>query len=419
MNRRAILVLLLALTTLGTVLATPDSADAAGLAMLRQAGSEVALGLGTPDTGITANPSVTMRASSGTPAAHGPAACHPGPESPAQVKWNPGHYVTLPYEPARKATYMREVLDELEAHPVLRGVQKRYTWAELEPTEGHYDFSSIERDLALLSSKNKRLVILLQIKAFSETMQALPQYLEAAVYEGGSFELEIRADGNFRERARQGRNIKLWNAHVRDRLVLLACALGTRLNPHPNLEAVALTETAVGQAREPLTAPQLAGFFDGLVTVQRAFRRAFPNTVTLQFVNYPRSHIVPLVQQITAFGAGVGGPDVFLDDPGLHGGAYKLYPDLAGVVPLAPSVQPENYVARRHRGAFQPPPPRELYDFARAQLHANYLFWTRRLTRTERPWIEVLNLLRSPGFPTDPAGGLATVCPKVFGRCAS
>lgn len=339
------------------------------------------------------------------------------PDQPRQVKWHPGHYITLPSGQGNDPSFMRDALNELEGNAALRGIQKRYSWAQLEPTKDRYDFSGIEKDLELLAARGKQLVVLLQLKTFSKDHESIPEYLKTEAYDGGTFELDVRADGNFRKNARTGSGLKLWHPAVRERLIALACAMGRELNEQPHLEAVAITETAIGQPRVALTREQVDGYFDSLVAVHRAWRVAFPNTVTLQFVNYPRSHIEAFTKAITGFGAGVGGPDTFLADRGLEAGAYKLYPALAGVVPLAPSVQPENYAARQHRGPRNPPSPEEIYDFARTRLSANYIFWTRRLVGTDQPWFDVLKFIQSPAFPRDPAGGLAAACPRAFESC--
>ena len=116
-------------------------------------------------------------------------------------------------------------------------------------------------------------------------------------------------------------------------------------------------------------------------------------------------------------GVGLGGPDIFAEDPGLVRGVYPYYPTLAGTIPLAPSVQHENYYTRRHRGPPDAPSVEELYRFARDKLKANYLFWTRRLVPPEKPYARVLEMLDSPAFPKDPAGGLNTACPIVYRAC--
>ncbi|WP_049785340.1 hypothetical protein [Nitrosomonas sp. Is79A3] len=83
--------------------------------------------------------------------------------------------------------YMAAVYNELKSTPALRGVQIRYTWAELKTSYGVYDFTSIEQRLSELSTQNKRLVILLQLKSFNLRMALAPDYLKAGIYDGGVF----------------------------------------------------------------------------------------------------------------------------------------------------------------------------------------------------------------------------------------
>ncbi|HQY22982.1 MAG TPA: glycoside hydrolase, partial [Gammaproteobacteria bacterium] len=100
------------------------------------------------------------------------------------IKWHPGHYYTIMGN-KNNSTYMAEVYNELKSTPALRGVQIRYTWAELETSYGVYDFTSIEQRLSELSTQNKRLVILLQLKSFNLRMALAPDYLKAGIYDGG------------------------------------------------------------------------------------------------------------------------------------------------------------------------------------------------------------------------------------------
>ena len=48
------------------------------------------------------------------------------------------------------------------AHPSIVGAQLKYTWRELEPAQGRYDFRAIRRDLAFLKRHDKRLFLQLQ-----------------------------------------------------------------------------------------------------------------------------------------------------------------------------------------------------------------------------------------------------------------
>ncbi|MEE4608954.1 MAG: hypothetical protein V2L15_08700, partial [Desulfobacteraceae bacterium] len=288
-----------------------------------------------------------------------------------------------------------------------------------EKREGVYDFSQIENDLARLASRDKRLVILLQTKSFKTGVAAAPGYLRAAQYDGGEFAINIGQKDAGTSKAQTGANIKLWNPHVRNRLAALMRAMGEHFNSHPHLEAVALTETAMGQPVAPISGDLQKHYFDNLLEIHREMRRVFPNTVTLQFVNYPRSILKDFIGGLAEAGVGLGGPDIFPEDPGLVRGVYPYYPKLAGTIPLAPSVQHENYYTRRHRGPPDAPSVEELYRFGRDRLKANYLFWTRRLVPPEKPYARVLEMLDSPAFPDDPAGGLNAACPMVYPACVN
>jgi len=152
--------------------------------------------------------------------------------------------------------------------------------------------------------------------------------------------------------------------------------------------------------------------------VNKEMRNVFINTVTIQFTNYPRGILPWFVNDLKVNGIGLGGPDVFLEDKGLLQGVYPYYSQVAGDIPLAPSVQHQNYLTRTHNGdTSNPPTVEELYRFARDNLHANYLFWTRRVYPDSAPYLKVLEMFDSPSFPKDPAGGLATGCPKVYASC--
>ncbi len=311
------------------------------------------------------------------------------------VKWHPGHYVTLMSGLAPDPAHMEEVIAEMQEYPI-RGAQIRYTWAELEPTRGQYDFSRIERDLGLLAAGGKQLFILLQTKQFGAST-ALPPYLDDEF--DGTFAFANSSGG--------GRNIKLWDWRVRATLIALCRRLGQAFNAHPALEGLALTETALGQPSEiGISAEQKQQFFSNLLLVNAALRQAFPNTVTMQFTNYPRDMLPGFVTGLRDMGAAMGGPDILLDDPGLNSGVYPYYEALAGLVPLGPSVQSEDYKARTHNGPHDPPAIDELYRVGRDQLHANYLFWTRVAYPNDNPWTTVLEYMRAPAFPADIAGGL-------------
>ena len=79
--------------------------------------------------------------------------------TPGSVNWHPGHYYAIMSSGKNKPDYLQQVYSELKDTPSLRGMQVRYSWAELEKSFGVYDFTSIEERLAELAVQNKRLII--------------------------------------------------------------------------------------------------------------------------------------------------------------------------------------------------------------------------------------------------------------------
>ena len=198
--------------------------------------------------------------------------CGSGLAAPPAVKWHPGHYVLAGNGPISS--------DLLFEH--FRGVQKRYAWSDLEPAKGRYDFSEIRSDLALLEPHGKQLVIQVQYKAFGKGQRRVPGYVQGPQYGGGVY------------RARSGSfDPVLWNVHVGERMDALFAALGKELDSHPGVEAVVLPETSPSASLDkhpqsgvdPYTVPiYVAALKDRMM----ALRRAFPNTVVIQYANFPQ-----------------------------------------------------------------------------------------------------------------------------------
>ncbi|SFE80303.1 glycoside hydrolase [Nitrosomonas sp. Nm166] len=328
------------------------------------------------------------------------------------VKWHPGHYYSLMEHGKNSSWYLSMVYRELKATPALRGIQIRYSWAELEPTEGVYDFSQIAKRLSELSAINKRLIIMLDMRTFDHLEEFVPDYIKTSTYEGGVF----LYDSVIKDR--QGHNIKLWNPLVHDRLVALIRELGERFNSDPHFEGIGITETAIGDPVKPLSSTQINGYYENMLSLQQQMRNYFPNTVTFQFTNYPRPILESFIGKLEEMGTGLGGPDTFLEEPGLlfprkpHG-VYHYYPKLSGIVPLTPSVMSGNYKNTRTDGSGYKPTVSELLAFARDKLKANYIFWT----RNPDYYRKVLELLNMKAQKTTLSGGLDSTCPSAFSSC--
>jgi len=336
---------------------------------------------------------------------------------PTAVKWHPGHYYTTIKWGNNDSAYFSQVYSEIAATPALRGIQMRYFWSELEKSKGVYDFSSIDKRLAELSARNKRLVIQVQTKSFEPTWNLVPNYLKTAAYENGQF-----AFSSYGETTIKGYNIKLWNPQVRDRLIALFEAMGARYNSHPNFEGIGMIESAMGQPIEPISSTQADEFFANMIQVNQKMRLFFPNTMTIQEVNYPRPILNTLVTQLKDMGATLSSPDTFPDEKDLNikatqynpnQGIYNYYSDFSGMMAMAPTVMRKNYENTRNDGTGTVPTISEILAFARDTLHANYIFWS-RIPGYYNQVLETLNLAEQT---SDPAGGLSSVCPTAYSSC--
>jgi len=341
----------------------------------------------------------------------------PIPPESTGVKWNPGHYYTIQNWANDDPIYMAKVYKELQETPALRGMQLRYLWGWLEKSPGVYDFSSIDKHLAKLTKMNKRLVIQVQTKSFDAGWKLIPDYLKTPQYEGGVFAFHNWGS----KKSVDGHNIKLWNPQVRDRLIALYKALGKRYNSHPNFEGIGMIETAMGQAITPLTKPQTDKWFDNLIIVHQKMRTFFPNTMTIQEINYPRDYLKQLTTAMVKMGGTLGCPDVFPDEPDLNfpgnqyspPGAYPYFSKLSGTIPIAPTVEKVNYLNSAGKKQGPAPTIQELLVFARDELKSNYIFWQRVPEYVDNV-LEVMNFTKQKSTPS---GGLASGCPSVYPSC--
>lgn len=334
------------------------------------------------------------------------------------VKWHPGHYYLIMSFGKDKSWYMDQVYRELKSTPALRGLQIRFLWSELEKSEGVYDFAAIDQHLSKLAVRQRRLVIQVQTKSFNPDWKLIPDYLKTPKYEGGQF-----AFNSYNNSTVNGYNIKLWNPQVRDRLIALFRELGKRYNSHPFFEGVGMIETALGNPVDPLSTTQIEGFYDNLLSVHQHMRLYFPNTMTIQEVNYPRPELESIIGGLKNMGTALSGPDILIEEPGLlfegskysPKGIYPYYPEVAGTIPIAPQVMGSNYVNTRADGTGYQPTVTELLAFARDRLKSNYIFWL----RDPKYYPQVLEMLNWNAQKNDltGAGGLSSTCPTTFSSC--
>lgn len=359
----------------------------------------------------------------------------------AQFKFHPGHYIQpLGGDKTVDGYLMKQDYTIMESSPVFVGLQIPLKWADLESSKGVYTFKIIEDHLAKMKntgSKKKRLAILFLTRTTNLDDPFIPNYLKTSEYEGGTYKYTNELNGGSLS-VHKGNGIKLWNTNVRDRLVKLMQQLGTKFNSHTHFEGIGFGETAVGIPFQfTLTDAQEANTHKNYLYVHTQMRSYFPNTMIFQFTNYPReileSFIMTGTNALYKNNVALGGPDVWLNDPGVNiegnpntpDGVYSYYKKYSGYLPLTPSVQSGNYKCSRadcknDKGNFVPT-VRQLLDFSRDKLKANYIFWTH--TDQAGKFDQVVNMLKnlySSSSDTDKqAVKLKTTCPSKYGVCTS
>src|ERR1035438_5235097 len=136
-------------------------------------------------------------------------------------KRHPGHYVAVNEgDEIQSIRHLEE--------PALRGVSKRYYWADLEPIKDAYDLDAIKRDLAFLKAHHKQLVVFITDKTFRSGKNPLPVYLADYALPNA-----------------RGLTAMRWDPVVIGRFVALNRALARAFDDDPSFEGVAFQESGL------------------------------------------------------------------------------------------------------------------------------------------------------------------------------
>ena len=221
--------------------------------------------------------------------------CASTPDPQAGVKWHPGYYLKTTGRGGNTAQ-----LAKVQDSASILGVDVLYMWAQLEPTQGNYDFSSIDTDLNWLKSKNRRLIITVMDRKFATTVQTgfAPDYLQDNVYQSTT-----------------GFGIALWRPAVMDRLIALTQAICERYDMDPAVEIIR-APNEVSPALNLLTQPtdySRSGLAAQLMRFWDASKTACPHTIVSAMVNNLSGEATELIEHAYQIGIGFGTPDAYND----------------------------------------------------------------------------------------------------------
>ena len=267
------------------------------------------------------------------------------------------------------------------------GAQIMYSWRQLEPERGEYDFSIIYEDYNYLLSHGKKLFIQFQDVTFNSKYKAIPDYLMAKEFDGGctkSYSDNGVADGWVARR---------WNPKVQYQFALLMKALGKEFDG--KIEGINLQESAVGANGDIDTSFTPKRYTECLKENMLLLKKAFPNSTTMQYANFMPGEWLPwedkgylrsIYQYGQEIGVGLGGPDLMVQRKGQLNHTIAMMHENNYTVPLGIAIQDGNYIGKT--GADQDYKEQSdngligrenivplLHAFAKDFLHVNYMFW--------------------------------------------
>lgn len=281
--------------------------------------------------------------------------------------------------------YFARDREAIKNHPFLfierfEGAQIKYTWKQLEPEKGQYDFSIIWEDFHYLLGYNKKLWIQLQDATFSPKRIPVPDYLVTDEYDGGAIE-HLNNEGEV-----DGWVAKRWNQNVQYRFSLLLNALGQAFDG--KIGGINLQESAIEISKEndPSFTPEL--YVQSLKIRMLAIKRAFPHSVTLQNANFMPGEWLPwedfgylrsIYEYGEEIGVGLSAPDLMVQRRGQLNHALAMMHEGYFSVPIGISVQDGNYIGKTNN--MEVVTEREnivpmLHAFAKDFLKVDYMFWS-------------------------------------------
>jgi hypothetical protein len=210
------------------------------------------------------------------------------------IKWNPGHYMgsNTVLNANRSIGSVQAEMDDINNQDAIQGYRIFITWGALEPTQGNYDFSTVDAILNRLTTaynKPKRLVMMLWIYGQGALGQndsgVIPMYIQQGASYGAS---PVAGRYGWWGQNSGGASTGLYavaayNPAVMDRLIALVQALGKHLDGNPYFEAFDLQEDAtIAQAATGMGSSDPnysdAGWLAQLQRFLTAATAAFPHT---------------------------------------------------------------------------------------------------------------------------------------------
>lgn len=273
-------------------------------------------------------------------------------------------------------------------NPQISGVQILYNWRMLEPEKERYDFSAIERDLAVAEKSDKAFFLQLQDRFFWEGARYVPDYLlEDPVYAGGL--ARQVDDSEAKDPKPEGWVAIQWNEAVRGRFQALLSALAENFDGR--IEGLNLPESSVNiDGRKDKTGFTCDAYFNATLENMAFARNAFQKSQVVQYVNFwpcewenSEGYMQRSFETAAELGIGLGGPDIVPNRKAQMKNAYPFfheYQDKLPVIAMAIQEPTLNYVNPETGKTFT---RSEFIEFASGYLGVDIIFWS-----ASAPWLQ-------------------------------
>ena len=289
------------------------------------------------------------------------------PKGVEPQNFHPGYYVTADYRSVASA------VGDIINNPDIVGIKGVYKWVNIEPAEGVYDFSQIESDLATVAAAGKHLWISIQDTAWnSANNPQTPKYM----WKDPKYGCDPRYYGSYERSAQSGGWLAcIWNENFLARRIALYQALGKRFNNEPYFEGINIDETSTGRTHaEYGWSPDSQRY--GFLTNALALKKAFPNKVVMQMINFAPYDLAAFSAELVQNGIGLSGPDVSLRTDRAHP-TYDLELEYHNDAPTGIEIQGQNYTKiNPNTGALNT--ASDLLQGAKDMINPWYLFWMDR-----------------------------------------
>jgi hypothetical protein len=332
---------------------------------------------------------------------------------PLAAKWEPGNYqLLLAGDSDNLVTDAATLItrcNSLAGLTNVKGMMIRVEWADLESTQGSYDFSPIGTLEACLRANDQHLWVMTKDRTFGGghldgmgvCRAPLPQYVK-----------DLGGTNNGCAESKNGSIARTWRADVMNRWLALLSAFCVYAETLPNLHGITDTESVPGF--QDVTPPADYSDEDLFEQLERVPAELVDDCVTTTFllqVNFPVDDdlMISLVDSIVAAGGtmGIGAPDVYAGNWSTAQEAYMGMlagsTDQRGKIPAGFESQPAG-VDEQTLAEIK----------ARAVTLGNHLnFWPRKMDEGVAPgaavyWPDVLVEIEAGNLPT------VTTCPTNF-----